>query len=406
MKHPARDLSALVTGSVVNGVCAYAAVSLGTRTFGAAAFAPVSVLWTFWAVASAVLTFPIQHWIIRQLQVDGHDGAVRAALPKLAILSLLVSVTVGVIAFAARRVLFGDVGLVWPTLVALVSLGTAVMGWTYGRLAGRGRFTAVGTALALENVIRLLAAVAVVIWNGSLVMFGATLVAGPVVTLLWASVFRFDTQKTGSVRVLSFVGGLGGGVLIAQLVLNSGPALLAGLGGRESDVTGLFVALALIRGPYLVALGVATRFTAPLADLVTSRRHADLRRIVVRTMAAIGAMVGVSALVGFYGGPWLIDLLFGEGVAPSPAAVAGVTIGGVLALGTLLLTMIMIARAAPHAVLRAWLLAVLVAAFPLVIGGWPVLMRVVVAFVVAEAVALGALATSQFGPAVRPDPLN
>ena len=76
----ARDSVALLVGSTVNGIASYALVAVGTRAYGAADFAPVSVMWTFWAMSVAVFTFPIQHWIIRTFQVDQGEGGVRRAI--------------------------------------------------------------------------------------------------------------------------------------------------------------------------------------------------------------------------------------------------------------------------------------------------------------------------------------
>ena len=68
----------LAAGSVVSGLLAYVLFALVTRGLGAEAAAPVSVLWTMWALAGAAFTFPLQHWITRSV-VAGHEGEVRRA---------------------------------------------------------------------------------------------------------------------------------------------------------------------------------------------------------------------------------------------------------------------------------------------------------------------------------------
>jgi O-antigen/teichoic acid export membrane protein len=56
-----RDSGVLAVGSAISGLLAYAFFALATRSLGAERAAPVSVLWSFWAVAAAVLTFAVQH---------------------------------------------------------------------------------------------------------------------------------------------------------------------------------------------------------------------------------------------------------------------------------------------------------------------------------------------------------
>jgi O-antigen/teichoic acid export membrane protein len=65
-----RDTAALAAGSATNGVLAYVFFSVTTHALGAKASAPISVLWTYWSVAAAVLTFPLQHWIARVVAIE------------------------------------------------------------------------------------------------------------------------------------------------------------------------------------------------------------------------------------------------------------------------------------------------------------------------------------------------
>src|SRR4028119_1451473 len=77
-----RDTTALGVGSLLAGLLAYVFFIASTRTLGASAAAPVTVLWTYWSLAAAALTFPLQHWIAHSVAADGAEAAVRRALPK------------------------------------------------------------------------------------------------------------------------------------------------------------------------------------------------------------------------------------------------------------------------------------------------------------------------------------
>ena len=77
MSRPLRTPALLAAGSVVSGLLAYLLFALVTRGLGATPAAPVSVLWTLWALAGAAFTFPLQHWITRSV-VAGMDPAMVA----------------------------------------------------------------------------------------------------------------------------------------------------------------------------------------------------------------------------------------------------------------------------------------------------------------------------------------
>src|SRR4029453_6819025 len=93
----ARGSTALAAGSVVAGLLAYVFFALATRSLGAEGAAPVSILWSYWSAAAAVLTFTVQHWIIRTLAHDGHEGAVARSLPKFAIMAAGLTALAGVV---------------------------------------------------------------------------------------------------------------------------------------------------------------------------------------------------------------------------------------------------------------------------------------------------------------------
>ncbi len=60
----------------------------------------MSVLWTYWAFSGAALTFPVQHWIIRTVAVEG-EGAVRAPPPTLGVVVVAASLALGGLAWLA-----------------------------------------------------------------------------------------------------------------------------------------------------------------------------------------------------------------------------------------------------------------------------------------------------------------
>lgn len=395
-----RDTTALAAGSAVSGVLAYVVFALTTRGLGAEAAAPVSVLWSYWALAGAALTFPVQHWITRTITAHG-DGAVRRALPRLAAATLAISVGAGVLAGLAREPLFDRDDFWFPLLVVLVTLGSALTGVTRGVLAARHRFAEVGTSLVVENGIRCAVAGALLAAGSeSPVAYGLALVTGHLMVLLWPSAFHLADTTTGvpTTSTRGFLAGAGAGQLLHQVVLTGGPVALALADGGRNEVTALFAALSLYRAPFTLALGVVPQLTARVTALVVGRRHAAIRRL-TRTTALV--TVGGAAVAGIGAalvGPPLIELVFGGGVRIAAGPSGWVAAGSVVAVGNLVLMVVALAEDRPARVARVWAGAAALALVLLVaLVTLDPLPRTVTAFVVAEVVAFVALLVTAAG---------
>jgi len=379
--------SALAAGSIVSGLLAYVFFALVTRGLGAEAAAPVSVLWSYWGFAAAGVTFPVQHWIARSVAADGREGAVRAALPPVAALTLVAAGVVGLLAWLLREPLFRDAGAAFPALVVAVTLGSAAMGLVRGVLASRQRYAAVGSVLVAENLVRCLVAQAL-LTSGVTdpTAYGAALLAGYAACLAWPSAWRLRSGAVGGRTPLSFLGGIAGGQVIGQAVLTGGPVLLALAGGSPADVTALFAGLALFRAPYTLLIGQVSALTSHVTDLVVAGRQLELRRLHTGLLAgtAVGALAGAG--VGALAGPPILRVVFGADVSLDAGASALVAVGTVFAMGGLVLTVVVMAHDRTRRIALAWLLALIpgAVAFALVDGELP---RVVVAFVVVEAAA-------------------
>jgi O-antigen/teichoic acid export membrane protein len=386
----ARDSTALAAGSVVAGLLAYVFFALATRSLGAEGAAPVSILWSYWSAAAAVLTFTVQHWIIRTLAHDGHEGAVARSLPKFAIMAAGLTALAGVVAYAFRETLFGDLGIAFPALVAAITAGSLFMGLLRGALAGRHRYFATAASLMGENGLRVALAVGVALAGGGSKAFGVALASGPLVGLFWARSLRFARRPAtapASRNPLALVSGIAGGSLIAQIVITSPPVALAAAGGAPDEVTSLFVALAVWRAPYIVALGVSPKLTGGLTRLVVNGQIRQLARL--RALIVVGVIggAGAAALFGFTLLQPLLHLAFGEDVHMDDWALAAVGVGTAIALGNLVLLLLILALGRSGAATVAWVAAVAVTGAWLGISGLSPTSRIVVAFVIAEAAA-------------------
>ena len=387
VRSPRADTTALTAGTIGSGLAAYGFVAVGTRSVGAEAFAPVSVLWSLWALSAAAITFPVQHWVIRTVEASGDERAVWAAAPSVWAATGLAGALVLGGTGAVAEPLFGRPGMAFPVMAACLPVGSVLMGFNRGVLAARGRFGATALALLGENVLRLVLALVAMAAVGSEGL-GWILVAGFAVAVLWPRTV-VHRRPTGEVArpPMSLLGGLAAANVAAQTVLTSGPIVLSLLGGDPVAVTTLFAVLAILRAPHVVAVGVTARLMAPLTRLAAMGDRASLRR----TEHLVGwTTLGVAG-IGVAVGPWVLpavtELVFGVGEEIPAAATALLTAGGVVAVAGVVQMLVLLAEGRGRELLRAWLVALVVGAGMLVLP-WDPVTRVAAAFAAAEVLAL------------------
>jgi O-antigen/teichoic acid export membrane protein len=383
----------MIVGSAVSGVLAYVFFALVTRALGASGAAPVSVLWSGWSLTGAALTFPLQHWLVRTVTAAaGQEGGVLRALPRVLALVAALAVLVTVAAWWGRSLLFHRDGLAFPVLVGALVVGSAVTGVLRGVLTARGRLAAVGIALVAENAVRCVLALFLMLAGSSdAFWFGLALVLGQVVALCWAGALRLQPGGGGDTPWLPFLFGAGGGQLVGQVVLTSGPVVLALIGGSAAEVTGLFAALALLRLPYTLALGAVSPLTAVFTRMATAGGDSALARVLhVLLPATVVASLAGASLAGPVG-PSLLGVVFGRTVHLSGALCAVVAAGSVFAVGSLLLSLVVMARGRAGTMLGSWIFALAAAAGSLAIGPGAPVTTVAVTFLVSELAAFGAL---------------
>ncbi len=387
MKRPViGDRYALIAGSVLNGVAAYLFIAIGTRTFGAGGFAPVSIVWTIWALTVAVVTFPLQHWAIRTV-VSSDEADVRSAMTTIAFAVGAFSMVVFVGAFLARSILFGSDGLALPLITALIVIEAGVLGLARGVVSGRGQFTRAAVIVGGENLLRLAAGLFVVAIGWSATAYAGALLAGVAIVLVFpASVRPRGSRRVSDTAVVRELGGIAGGTLVAQIILTGQPLAVSLLGASSVAVTAVFATTAVFRAPYLIALGLALRSMRDLANL--ARQDPDrLRRITVAVGLGGTVVSLVGGLIGMWVGPLIISLIFGAEAALDSGVTGAIVFGSAMALVSLGLTLVLIAQTATHGISISWILGG-IAGLALVVAISDPVVGVSVGFATAETVAV------------------
>lgn len=402
-----RDTGVLALGSAVSGLLAYVVFAMFTRGLAADSAAAVSVLWTYWAFAGAALTFPLQHWITRTVAAGG-EGDVRRAAGRVALAVGACAVVLGALSWLGGEQLFRRGDAWFPAMIALLTVGSALIGVVRGSLSAAGRFGAVAGSLVAENGLRCVLVAGLLLADvTSAVAHGLCLVAGQLVVVLWPAAFRYGVSGAasgGAAGPFAFLGGAGAGQLASQTVLTGGPVLLALSGGSAREVTALFAALALFRAPYMLALGSVSQLTLRVTQRLVAGESAAVRAL-VRGLLAAGAVTCVLAAgLGGWLGPWLLRLVFGDRVEVSSGHAAVVALGCAVAITNLVLMVVALAYDRPVAVARGWVAAAAVGALGLlVLSGRPPMDATVGCFLVAEVAALAALSMVTLR-AVRAEP--
>ncbi|MGY2701235.1 lipopolysaccharide biosynthesis protein [Nocardioides sp. HB32] len=358
-----RSVATLGLGSVGAGILAYVFFVTAARALGPEDAASISVLWTWWSFSAAAVTFPLQHWIARTVKASGGERAVRNGLPRLAVLVTVVAVFAGLVSWVWGERLFRTSGPAFPALVVAVTLGAGLLGVVRGHLTGRGRFSAVGLNLILENAVRSVAALALAAagWTEPWA-FGLALVAGYSVAVAnGRALVSWDDNGSGEAgNPVAAVGSTGLGQLLAQVALTGAPVVLALSGARPQDVTALFAGLALFRAPYTVVSAMMASVTGRLTLLWLNGSAAAWRqveKVVVAVLAVGGTLVG--ALLGWWVGPWLVALVFGSDVVLRADVAALLAAGTVLAMANLVLVVMIVAQGRNAALMRGWTTAFL-----------------------------------------------
>lgn len=399
----ARSSAVLGGASLVAGVLAYVLFAMLTRHLGAVDAAPVSVLWTWWGLSAAAISFPVQHWIAHSVANHGGFGTVRRTLPPLVGTTLAVSAVVGTLSWLLREPLFQRDGAAFPVLVAALTCGSFLMGLLRGVLTARRRFGLLAASLVGEHVVRVLpCAVLAVLGVDDPAAYGLVIVVGSFAVLVWPPLLRLPS--TGDREARASMGSLGsaaGGQLMAQLVLTSGPIVLAVQGGHPAQVTALFATLAVFRAPFILAQGVVAPLTGHWTRLAAEGRHRELRRAGLVLLA--GAVPG--GLAGGAAGAWLgepvVQLVFGAEVEVSREVAALVAAGSTVAVANIGAMVLALTLGRAPLALWAWAAAALTAMVVVLAGGVPAT-RTAAAFAVAELVAFGVLAVGLWRASLRP----
>ena len=154
------------------------------------------------------------------------------------------------------------------------------------------------------------------------------------------------------------------GSLCAQLLLNGPPVLIPALATNEAEITraGQFIAaFTLARVPLFLVVPLQTALLPILTALLHSGDRAALRRVMLHITIGLAGLAVAALLLGYFAGPPLVGLIFGESYVLGGRDVALLAVGVAAYIALVLVTQVLVAAVRHRLVAWSWLSGVVVA---------------------------------------------
>lgn len=377
--------TAVLAGGLVSSLAAYAFQIVGARSLGDAAYAPVGILWTLQYLVLTIGLLSVEAHVTRR------GGVSRGVWRWIGALTVIVGV--GVLVGGGH--LFDVASSAWAPTAAAIVLGFGLFAVVRGQAAARGDFRGYGLLTGGESVLRLVLAVVLLTIGAGSVGLALTLPAGAgVAALVWLARRRLSPLPPS---------GRGGGTLpffaattaangIAQLLLASGPIVVAGLGAGAAATTVVFVTTTAARAPLVfIHSGALARLLPPMRRMLAAGQGDKLRARIMRSAVPGLAVVALAAAVGALAGPPLVAIAFGSDLRPPVVLAALTAVSVTLTMAALVLNQVAIALEVQGRLLRPWLLGLVAGIAALWLSGPDPVTQVAVASAAGLAVATAAV---------------
>lgn len=381
----------LLAASLLTGLLGAATVYASELHLGLDAFTPLAQLWTFWALFAASVTFGVQQWVIRSIIARSDQREVfRRLLWRLAPASVVVAAGS---ALMAGHWFDGDER--FAVLCGLLVIGTGVNGYGRGFTAATGSIRRLALLIVGENVIRFALLLPLVVLDADIAWYGVGLLAGFAI-----NVVALPPKHIGDAGDDATPGASGGADLltagavglISYATIFGGPLLLGPADVPSSAVSALFLVVTLARIPFIVVLGLLPRVALQLEVLTADGRLDELGRFLRRVATAVvagAAVVGAAAAVAAQ--PTVARLL-GTRDEFGGSVYALVGSASILALGSLVFSMALLAVRRRRWLAATWAIPVVVAGVALGAGWLTSVERLAWTLLVVEAVLVAVLA--------------
>ena len=383
-------------GLVINGLCAYAFITIVARTLGPDAYNPIGLLWAIGFLLGPGLFQPLEQEVARIIASRGAAGlgtipvVRRAAAIGLAISLVLVACSLLASRWLIDELFDGEVLLLVGMLMLVIGFGAGHL--ARGLLAGTNRFGGYSRYLLGDGGSRLaIVAVMVLIGVRSSGPFGIAHGLAPILGILIALAPErrlFTDGEPVAWRELSrAMGSLLAASLATAFLLNVSPLAVQILADdQQGDAAGIFLnALLIARVPLFFFQAVQASLLPRLSALAGAGKYDEMWHELRHLLALVVAAGGL-AVVGFgLLGPFVVETAFGSGFAVSSRDMALLAVSSAGLMVALTFAQALIACRAQGRMALSW--AAGVATFPIAVSfGSDLFLRVEVALIVSVVV--------------------
>ena len=387
-------------GLLINGLAAYAFLTIAARNLGPEAYTSVGMLWALSFMLGPGFFQPLEQETARTIASRFGRGVApvvrtAAAIGGLVALGLTV-VGVVVSPWMVDGVFGGEPWLLVGLLLVIVGLGVAHL--AKGVLAGLGRFGGYTRYVVGEGLGRLLAVglMAAVVSDG-VGAYGLAIGLAPCVGIVVAMAGQRGLRTPGPPAPIGDMARALGALLVASVatavVLNVSPLAVKVLAGPgEGSEPGRFLnALLVARIPLFFFQAVQASLLPQLSSLAGAGRHGELWGILRRLLVAVGSLGAVVVVVAAVAGPWAVEFAFGSDYAVARRDMILLAASSVGLMVVLSLAQGLIACQSRGRMALAWVAGLV--AFPVVVAlGSDLFLRVEVALIATVVVVAGVMA--------------
>ncbi len=382
-------------GLLMNGLAAYAFVTLAARNLGPEAYTPVGMLWVLSFMLGPGFFQPLEQETARTIASRFGRGVApvvrsAAAIGGLVALGLAV---VGAVAspWLVDGVFDGEPWLLVGLLLVVVGLGGAHL--AKGVLAGLGRFGGYARYVVGEGLGRLLAVgLLVAVVSDGIGAYGLAIGLAPFIGIGVAMAGQRGLRTPGPAAPMGDLSRALGALLMASVatavVINVSPLAVQVLAGPgEGSEPGRFLnALLVARIPLFFFQAIQASLLPQLSSLAGAGRYGELWRVLRRLLAVV-ATLGVAVLVAAaVAGPWAVEFAFGSEYAVTQRDMVLLAVSSVGLMVVLSLAQGLIACRSRGRMALAWVAGL--AVFPVVVAlGSDLFLRVELALIATVAVA-------------------
>ena len=387
-------------GLLMNGLAAYAFVTLAARNLGPEAYTPVGMLWALSFMLGPGFFQPLEQETARTIASRFGQGVVpvvrsAAAIGGLVALGLALVATVAG-PWMVGGLFDGESWLLVGLLLVVVGLGSAHL--AKGVLAGLGRFGGYARYVVGEGLGRLLVlGLLVAVVSDGIGSYGLAIGLAPFVGIGAAMLGQRGLWTPGLPIPMSDLSRALGALLVASVatavVLNVSPLAVETLAGPgEGREPGRFLnALLVARIPLFFFQAVQAALLPQLSGLVGAGRYGELWGVLRRLLTIVGALGLAVVVVAAVAGPWAVEFAFGSEYAVARRDMVLLAASSVGLMVVLSLAQGLIACRCRGRMAIAWVAGL--AAFPVVVAlGSDLFLRVEVALITTVVLVAGVMA--------------